>query len=442
MKTVCNITRKKSSKLKKEIVYNFNGGNITSDGGVKLIESVDAKLELCKSIVAVLDDKRKQSKITHTLYNLIQQRLYQITMGYEDCNDANELRNDPAFKIALGKLPESDAALASQPTLTRFENSITKKEIYNLATTLVRQYATDKLKSGVPKRIILDIDATDDPTHGAQQYTLFHGYFHQYMYFPLLVFDGETGDIISSLLRPGTAHSSHSAKALLKRIIKILREYFPDTEFVIRGDAGFGVPEMYDFCEKNRYKYILGLSGNEVLKKKTTVYRNRAEKMFEKTQNKQKLYASFKYQAGSWQRERQVIVKAEYNRHGPNTRYIVTNINFSAPKMAYEYYCQRGKMENYIKDLKNDLFMDRLSCHRYLANCFRMSMSCYAYTLMQELRRWLKGSVFEGKQTNTIRLKLLKIGARVKESVRRVWINFSSSFVYKELFSSLLNDFY
>lgn len=441
MKTLCNKTNKKTKTFNKELTYNFDGGNITSDGGLLLIQRIDKKLSLSQKMSESLVDKRQASKVQHMNEDLIRQRLYQIIMGYEDCNDADKLKNDPSFKLAAGKLPETHHNLASQPTLTRFENRISKRDIYNLTELLVENYAKRKMESGMPDKIIFDIDATDDPAHGNQQYVLFHGYFGQYMYFPLHVFDGETGDLVVSLLRPGTVHSSRSAVGLLKRVFNKLRQYFPDTEFIIRGDAGFGVPEMYDFCEQNGYKYILGLISNDVLNRNTQKLSEKAKNLFEETKNKQKEYTRFNYQAGTWEHEREVISKVEYNRHGSNTRYIVTNMDFSTSKTGYEFYSRRGKMENYIKDLKNDLFMDRLSCHKYLANCFRMLMSCFAYTLMQELRSSLKDTELEGKQTNTIRLKLLKIGARIKETVRRVWVDFSSSFTMQDLFNTLLERY-
>lgn len=441
MKTQCNKFIKKSRTFKKELTYNFDGGNLTSDGGLMLIQSIDKKLNLSERIANVLVDKRQASKVKHMNDDLVRQRLFQIIMGYEDCNDADKLKNDPSFKLSVGKLPETHDNLASQPTLTRFENGISKEDIYKLTELLVENYATRKMKSGMPDKIIFDIDATDDPAHGNQQYVLFHGYFNQYMYFPLHVFDGETGDLVISLLRPGTAHSSRSAAGLLKRVFKKLREYFPDTEFIIRGDAGFGVPEIYDFCEQNGYKYVLGLISNDVLNRNTRKLSVKTKDLFEKTKKKQKKYTRFKYQAGTWERERDVISKVEYNRHGSNIRYIVTNMDFPHPEIGYKFYSGRGKMENYIKDLKNDLFMGRLSCHKYLANCFRMLMSCFAYTLMQELRSALKDTELEGKQTNTIRLKLLKIGARIKETVRKVWVYFSSSFAMQDLFNTLLERY-
>jgi hypothetical protein len=443
LKTVCNKELKISSTFNKQIIYNFNGGNITQDGGLPLIRQIDEKINVVESICNVIKDKRNPEKIEHPLINLVRQKLYQIVCGYEDDNDADKLRKDPIFKTVIDRLPESDQDLASQPTFCRLENSITKQDIFKLTEELARLYAKRKVRKGIPKKIIIDIDPTDDPTHGNQQYTLFHGYYYQYMYYPLIVLDGETGDIISALLRPGTFHASQGADGLLKRIIKILKEYFPKTNFIIRGDCGFGVPKMYNYCEDslNNHNYIFGISSNDRLRALTKKYEEEVKKHYEKSKEKQKIFTSFLYKADSWEKERIIIAKVEYNSHDLNVRYLVTNMKFDSPEKGYDFYTKRGEAENCIRDLKNDLFLDRLSCHKYLANCFRMLMSCFAYVIMQEIRYMLEGTEFERAQSNTIRLKLLKIGVRIKETVRRIWLYFSSTFVYQDLYNTLLDSF-
>lgn len=443
LKTVCNKELKISSIFNKQIYFNFDGGNITQDGGLTLIRQIDEKTSVAESICNAIEDKRNPEKIEHPLINLIRQKLYQIVCGYEDDNDADKLRKDPIFKTVIDRLPESDQDLASQPTFCRLENNITKKDIFNLTEELARLYAKRKLRKGKPKQIIIDIDPTDDPTHGNQQYTLFHGYYGQYMYYPLIVLDGETGDIISALLRPGTFHASQGAKGLLKRIIKILKEYFPKTKFIIRGDCGFGVPKMYNYCENhlNNHGYIFGLSSNDRLRALTKTYEEQIKKNYEESKEKQKVFTSFLYKADSWEKERVVIAKVEYNSYGLNVRYLVTNMNFDISEAGYNFYTERGEAENCIRDLKNDLYLDRLSCHKYLANCFRMLISCFAYVIMQEIRIILEGTELERAQSNTIRLKLLKIGARIKETVRKIWIYFSSSFIHQNLYNKLIESF-
>ncbi|HOV15335.1 MAG TPA: IS1380 family transposase [Spirochaetota bacterium] len=286
--------------------------------------------------------------------------------------------------------------------------------------------------------MIIDIDPTDDPCHGKQENGLFHGYYWQTQYFPLLVFDGKTGDLIAPMLRPGTVHASEGADSLLKRVIKRIRKSFPDVKIKIRGDAGFGLPRMYNYCEGSKLSYIFGLAGNDVLKRHTNEIAAKQKLDFEKDKKDIREYITFKYQAKTWDKEKTVIAKIEYNEHGSNIRFIVTNIDFETPEKGYKYYTERGQCENYIKDLKNHLYLDRLSCCSYIANYFRMLLSCFGYIIMQELRLKLAGTEFEKMETNTIRLKLFKIGARIKESSRRIWINLSSYFIYKDFFLKLV----
>ena len=437
--TVCNKKIKISRKIKKLISVNFKGGNITSDGGLLLIEKIDRSLKLSKQISDSINDTRDPAKIEHDLINLIQQKMYQIAMGYEDNNDANKLRNDPIFKTTINRLPESDNPLATQSTLSRLDNMIKRKDIFELMKTFVKIYIDRKMKAGIPKEITIDIDPTDDPTHGNQQCSMFHGYYWQTQYFPLLVFDADTGDLIAPLLRPGMVTASQTADSLLSRVIIMIRERFPNVKITLRGDAGFGNPKMYDYCEGDKLKYIFGISSNNVLRKHTKEIEKQQKKNYDLTKSDQRDYITFQYKSESWDFERTIIAKIEHNSHGSNVRFLVTDKTFQSAKEGYEYYTQRGQCENYIKNLKNQLSLDRLSCCAYSANWFRMLMSCFAYVIMQELRLLLSGvEEFEKAEINTIRLKLLKIGGRIKESSRRISIFLSSCFVYKDLFLRLI----
>lgn len=439
--TVCNKSFEISSSFSKKLTINFDGGNITSDGGMLLLSRIDQKLGVSDLVSDAITDQRTPSKITHSLSHLVKQKIYQLASGYEDDNDANILRIDPALKTAAGKLPEKDTDLASQPTFCRFENSITKKDIKKLLFALLECYIRQKLQDGIPDQIVIDIDPTDDPVHGNQEYGLFHGYYWQVMYYPLLMFDGESGALISAFLRPGTYHASHGADSLLKIILAKLKTVFPQTQFIIRGDCGFGVPKMYDFCEtKGKCNYILGISGNSRLQSMVQMEKEEVKKLFESTGEAQKVFKTFFYKAEKWEIHRRIIAKIEHNHHGSNVRFLVTNIDFDSAESGYDYYTQRGECENRIKELKNDLFMDRLSCHRYLANFFRLLLSSFAYVIMHELKRELKNTKYENIQFKTIRLKLLKIGARVKETSRRIWFSFSSSYVDKDIFLKLIRE--
>lgn len=438
--TVCNKKIKISRNLKKEILVNFNGGNITSDGGLLLIKKIDKLLRLTEKISESIKDRRDAEKIKHDMRSLIKQKIYQLTLGYEDNIDANKLRNDPIFKVAINRNPETDEPLATQSTLSRLENNLRIKDLYELTRTMIKIYKDRKKRNGIPKSIVIDIDPTDDPTHGKQQYTMFHGYYWQMQYYPLLIFDGESGDIIAPLLRPGMVTASQSADTFLSRIIPMIRESFPETKIIIRGDAGFGVPKMYNYCERNKLEYIFGITSNNVLKRHTKDIEEKQKKDFEITKEDQRTYKTFEYKAESWEKERKIISKIEHNRYGSNVRFIVTNISFESAENGYKFYTERGRCENYIKDLKNNLYMNRLSCTSYRANWFRMLMSCFSYVIMQELRILLSGiEELEKVETDTIRLKILKIGGRVKETTRKIHVFLSSSFVFKELFLRLLS---
>ena len=435
--TVCKNKRRLAREIKKKISTDFKGGNISSDAGLLLINKIDSHLELSNKVSNSIVDYRNQSKIEHTFQDLLKQRMYQIIAGYEDCIDANSLRNDPIFKTICGRLSETDSPLAGQSTLSRLENNISTSDLHALSNLMVDVYISRKKRDGIPKKIVIDIDPTDDPCHGKQEFSLFHGYYWQNQYFPLLVFDACSGDIICPLLRPGVVHASQGADSLLRRILKKIRCAFPSVEITIRGDAGFGLPKMYDFCENGCSKFMFGLAGNPVLKKKTEEIEKKLLEEYERSKIDQKEYITFNYKADTWKHDRVVIAKIERNHHGGNIRFVVTNIDFETSEAGCLFYTERGQCENFIKDLKNHLYLDRLSCSSYKANWFRMLMSCFGYVIMQEIRLLLKGTEFEKYEINTIRLKLIKIGARVIESTRRVLINISSSFIFKEEYEKI-----
>ena len=274
----------------------------------------------------------------------------------------------------------------------------------------------ERKKKDKPKRIILDIDTTDDPTHGNQQQTFFHGYYDQYMYHPLVIYDAESGDLITAVLRPGNKHASNGVLKILKRIIKRLKEAFPKARLIIRGDAGFAIPELYEYCEKERVGYVLGLIRNSILEGLSTGLKKEANHGYNETDEKQRLFTEARYQAGSWSCQRRVIIKAEWSAKGSNVRFVVTNLSYK-PRNLYEFYIQRGgTCEVRIDELKNGLMADRLSCHRFIANQFRLFLHAGAYCLVQRLRYGLKKTEFCSMQIQQLRLRVLKIGAQVKQS--------------------------
>ena len=416
--------------VKRDLTLDFKGGSITSDAGLLLVRQLDERLGLTAGLAACLADRRHQSYVKQSLLEIVRQRVYQIMAGYEDANDATSLRHDPVFKGLAGRLL-SDEPLASQPTLSGFENDVTIKEVYRLALYLLKSYFS--LKQVAPSRIIVDIDSTDDPVHGHQQLSFFHGYYEQYVYHPLLVFDGDSGELITAVLRPGNVHASRRVVAILKRIVKRLWEVYPRTEIVVRADAGFAIPELYDYCEAEGLEYVIGLITNDRLLAYAEELSERARAAYAQSKLKQRLFTETEYQAGSWEKERRVIIKAEHNDKGANRRFLVTNM-VGTPEALYDFYALRGDCENRIKELKNDLKGDRLSCHRFVANQFRLLLHAAAYVLLQALKKYLHGTELENAQIGTIRSQLLKIGAQVVQSCRRLWVHLAGGYPLKELF--------
>jgi hypothetical protein len=430
--TGCNQTSF-SFFVKKNLTVDFQGGEISSDAGLLLLRQLDEKLGFTAGLADCLDDRRHQGYVRQPLVDIFRQRLYQIMAGYEDANDADSLRDDPVLKGVVGRLL-SEESLASQPTMSRFENGVTRGELYRLSEYLLQFYLSSKSSS--PTRIILDIDATDDPVHGHQQLSFFHGYYDEYIYHPLLIYDGDTGELITALLRPGNVHASRGIVGILKRVVGRLREALGEVEIVVRADAGFAVPELYEFCESTDLKYIIGLITNDRLLVCGEELLALAQEQFEQTGIKQRLFTETSYQAGSWGTARRVIIKAEYHGLGPNRRFVVTNMA-GTPQELYDFYAMRGECENRIKELKNDLQADRLSCHRFTANQLRLILHAAAYALLYAFKKYLKGTVLEKAQIGTIRGQLIKIGARVVQSCRRLWVHLASGYPLKSLFRSL-----
>ena len=413
----------------KKLSYDFNGGNLSSEGGLLLLREFDEKLGFSQRITECIKDRRNQDYITHQMSDLVQERLYMLMQGYEDCNDATYLRRDPTFKAILNRT-NSDEDLASQPTLCRLENRVTRQDIKKMIAFQIDRWL-DSYKT-VPNEIVLDIDSTDDPTHGAQQMTLFHGYYAQYMYHPLIF--GCDGCVIFSYLRPGTNHASRKVIPLMRFLLKKIKARFPNVQLRLRADAGFSTPRLIDFLEAEKIQYAIGMITNKRLIRKNNVFIQKAQEAFDQTQEKQRLFQSFKHKVNSWPHSRTVIAKAEVMNQGTNNRFLVSNISES-PDFIYDtFYTQRGQYENDIKELKAGAYADRLSCHRFIANQFRLTFSTFAYQLMFYFKQLLKNTALESASIQSIRLNLFKVAVRVRQSVRRLWFDFTSSFVHQDLF--------
>ena len=434
--TECTRKSLSFSRLKKQrIVADFEGGRLTSDGGALLLREVDRQLGLTASLAACVADPREPAKITHHLRTLLVQRIFGIALGYEDLNDHQTLRDDPLFAILAGQRPDPDQPLASPSTLCRFENTVTRQSLARLSAVFVEQFIASYDRP--PKEIVLDFDATDDLVHGRQEGRFFHGYYDCYCFLPLYVFCDDR--LLCAYLRPSNIDAAKHSRAILKLLVERIRQDWPDTRIIFRGDSGFCRWKLLRWCERHDVGYVVGLACNKVLERLAAPFMQAAEEAFTQAGHKQRNFHEVWYAAGTWDRKRRIIVKAERLEKGPNCRYVVTNLT-EAPQEIYDgRYTARGDMENRIKEQQLDLFADRTSCHGFIANQFRLLLASAAYVLIEHLRRvGLKGTELAKAQVSTIRLKLLKVAARVVTSVRRVVLHFSSAYPYQALFRLLV----
>lgn len=397
--------------------------NISSDGGLLLLKKVDESHGVTEKIAACISDSRR-GDVLHSVHKMLTQRVYGIAMAWEDCNDFNTLRSDPLYALTLGAAP------ATQPTLSRFENSVNSKDLYRMSKAMVEVFV-HRHQARPPKRIIIDIDATVDPVHGQQQFEFFNGFYDCHCFLPLLVFgmcDGAPMEILAAVLRPGNVHSGKRAAAILKRLAARIREAFPKTEIWVRADAGFALPEFYTACEDLGLKYFVGIAANKVLEMTAEPLMVQARQKRDEAKADARFFASFHYAAATWERERRVIVKAEAlagKAEGlvgrDNPRFVVTNLA-GDPETLYALYCHRGESENRIKEMKLDLASGRTSCRRFVANAFRLMLHALAFALLSFVRDHLAGTELARSTMGQIRLKLLKIAAIVQESTRRFLI--------------------
>ncbi len=408
----------------RKLIVQRHAGQISSDAGLLPIRQLDQRLRFTARLVAGLSDDRHEPR--HTQLEMLRQRLYGILADYEDCNDHDTLRDDPIFKIVADRLPEDDP-LASQPTLSRFENAVTIDTLWQTLDFLVAtgiERLREKNEGQMPDRLTLDLDATDDPAHGQQQLALFHGYYEQHQYFPIVISEPTTQHVFYAALRPGSVHAAHGADDDLEFVVERLHAARGDLAIHVRGDSGFGVPSMYKICEKNRLTYTFGIGANKRLQALAQPLLDRAVAEYEHTGVKQRSFTHFSYQAGSWDRPRAVIAKAECQAAGTNLRFVVTNLQVNSDADAqrvYDDYIQRGTSEQRFDELKNGLHADRLSCHRFVANFWRLLLHTAAFNLLN----WLRDDeqvpeTLRTAQPATWRSRVIKVAATVIQSARRV----------------------
>lgn len=416
-----------------KISVDFSAEEISSDGSLVLLEKLDREHQVIGHFACYLPDERDASKVQHSVSKMLTQRVFGIMHGYEDANDAEHLSSDPLYRDVLG------GELASQPTLSRFENTADRRAIFGLCEAWVDRYV-DSL--GGREEIIIDADATADPTHGAQQLSLFHGYHGHYMYDQLFLHDGQTGQIILPVLRPGNSHSSRWFVGLLRRVVEKIRARWPQIRIVIRADCGFSCAEFYQLVDSHQLYYVIGLPTNKVLKRITARAERAVRIRYVNEATKHQHFFGYSYQAGSWDSPQRCYAKVESTGKGLNVRHIASNLEGGGRHIYKNCYVKRGEAsENRIKEVKNMCYSDRLSNHRYWANFLRLLLSCMAYELFLLLKQAIAKTRFEEAKTwqiDTLRTRLLKVGATLRKTKRRIYYRLSRAFAYKGLFQSLL----
>ncbi len=429
--TKCNTEQFEFPGLKRrQIISQFSGGAITSDAGGILLRQIDRRLGLTKSIREVLHDPRRQKSCAHSLLSLVRQRIYGLALGYEDLNDHQVLRNDPAFQTAI----EQDRELASASTLCRLENRADRQTAVAIHQVIVEKFIASKISA--PSELVLDFDATDDRVHGRQEGRFFHGYYDHYCFLPLYVFCED--QLLVSYLRRSKIDGAKHSWAILSLLVKRFRKEWPEVRIIIRADSGFCRRHMLTWCERHDVDYIIGIAKNKRLQETAIHLIDKAEEDFESSKEKQRLFEWVRYGARSWTTKRWVIVKAEHSVKGSNPRFVITNLKGDAQELYDDLYCARGDMENRIKEQQLCLFADRTSCHAWYANQFRLLLSSLAYMLIEGIRRLaLCGTDLARAQSSTIRLKLFKIGAVIIRNTRRIRFLMSSNYPYKVTFQKV-----
>ena len=422
----------------KPIVAAFDQPHASSDGGAVLLKSLDTQLQLTKRLAGCLVDERQPGKVQHQTLELVRQRVFGLACGYADCNDAARLADDAIHKLLLDRDPIAGPALASQPTLSRFENAVTWAPLRDMAhvlTNTVIETHRRRLK-GRATRITIDLDPTDDPTHGQQELTFFNGHYDTACYLPIVAtvtFNDEPAQYaVAAVLRPGNAPATRGARGLLRRLLAKLRAAFRGATYRVRLDGGFAHPKLFQFLEQQQVEYVVAMASNRRLEKRARRLMGKARMQSKATGQTAHLYGETRYAARSWKRKRRVIIKAEVVRHPGrdpknNPRFVVTNLA-GPPEDVYKFYCGRGDVENRLKELHHGLELDRTSCQHFLANQFRVLLTLAAYVLFQDLRRRAAGTACADAQVTTLRERLLKLAVWVERSARRIVLHLPVAF--------------
>jgi hypothetical protein len=427
--------------FQRKLVVDFEGGEITGDAGLVVLREFDERLALTSELGKLVADGRDRRYVSHSVLDLVRQRIYQIAAGYEDANDATLLRDDPTMRAVVDRV---DRPLASQPTLSRLENAVDWDSVRRLEDEGLEWFC--RVGGGIDGRgrnsceeLILDIDSSEDPTHGQQELTFFNGHYGSYMYHPIFIFEGGSGMLLASRLRPGNVAGIGQLLPLVRPTVRRLQGRFPKRSIAIRADGDFAKPELLDYAEYAGCSYTIGMPRNPKLEGLLEPLRQKAEAQWRHSGKPVCFYTSLSYQTRSWSRARRIIAKIEYTALGKNLRLVVTN-RVGRAESIFDWYEQRGQAENFIKDLKNEVAADRLSCSAYRANAFRLQLHALAYNLLVLFRRLaLRGTALGSATIGTIRLRLLKVGARVRRSVRRLCFHLASGWPGQPLLLDILD---
>ena len=421
----------------RQAIVRFDADHTTSDAGVVLLSRVETKLGLCGRFAGAIRDRRNLLFVQHPLATLLRQRIFQIAMGWQDCDDADWLRHDPAFKFACGRAPVTGAHLASQPTLSRLENMVDDEDLARMSDSFLDVYLARHRDRRKRRLIVIDADVTDDRTHGKQEWSHFNAYYDHTCFTPLLIFDGMTDDLLSVALRPGNAGTGDGLLGELERIVPRLKAQWPKAKIRLRADAGFAWPGIFAFCDQNGLEYLVACKVTDKLAAVAADDMAEAKDMAALHGATYRYFGSGKYQSEGWHSPRRVIWKAEASPDKTDLRVIVTNLPQRAQSL-YERYCQRGESENWIKAFKRHLQGDRLSCHKATANQFRLLLHAAAYQVMLALRDLLAETVAANWQFDTLRVRLLKVGGWIRQTAHQIVLHLASSHPHQDLWALLI----
>lgn len=454
--TECNTKTRLDFHPKLPVELQFSAPDISTDGGLLLLRQAEDEVRVCELLAALMPDERDPKRVKHTRREQVEQRVFQIAMGYEDCNDAHWLRHSPLWKTIAHLLPDDEQGLSSQPTLSRFENAVDDETVETMHYALMATFVKD-LPQDI-EHLILDLDSTAVEGHGSQQELFFNAYHDAHIFHPLVIIDGDTGQLISAVLRPGNVGDARDAEVHLEKLIGLIKALRPGCAVCVRGDAGFATPALYECLERldaihGEVFYLFGISKNAVLLREMEEAMQRVREADPEGSRDVRQFRSFMYRAKSWKKKRYIIGKAERTKDKDNPRFLVTNLTGFSERVLYGAYCMRAVCELHIDELKNHLGADRMSCSDFIANSFRLILYQAAYRLMwhlrEKLRRWAEHPSGRGlgkrlasmakARFSTLRLRILKLAVIVKRSARRIFIQGPAQFAFADIFLRLLD---